>query len=88
MITYKIIIFTQTIAMRKFSTKATENPAADVPGFDPITEIVRLGAQKILEQALRQEIDEYLKRFEHLRDDHGHQSRRDRSRRRGRCERG
>ncbi len=69
---YKIITFTQTIAMRKFSTQATGNPAAEAPNFDPITEIVRLGAQKILEQALRQEIDEYLIRFEQLRDDHGH----------------
>jgi transposase-like protein len=59
--------------MRKFNTNLQKNPVQTSPNFDPITEIVRIGAQKILEQALHQEIEEYLKRYENYRDHNNHQ---------------
>jgi hypothetical protein len=43
-----------------------------MPGiFDGMTEILRAGAQKMLAQMIRQEVDDWLAEHEHLRDEHG-----------------
>jgi len=56
--------------MRKNKEEAGQNPVENVTEF-PLDEVVRKGAQGMLEQALEIEVDSFLGRYQYILDDEG-----------------
>lgn len=58
--------------MQQDSGSLTERPERTVPLL-PLDEVVRRGAQQLLQTALNVEVDLFLERYQYLMDDRGHQ---------------
>jgi len=57
--------------MQQDSGSSEARPDRSLPGW-PLDEVVRRGAQELLQQALNVEVELFLERYQYLMDDHGH----------------